>query len=371
MSKFDQQQTSIIAQEAVEWLLTFEENSGDTKALRKEFLQWIKLSPLHIKEFLYASSIYHDIQSSSSQLFFEEILKDQNTNVVALTDFDLEERSPEVPKRQNRNGWLLPVSMAAMMVLVLFAWLFLLPNENTGSDDVGSADMGQLYATNIGEQSTVLLPDGTSVRLNTNTQIKLNYSASFRSVELIDGEAIFDVAKDPDRPFKVNVGKTVAEALGTSFNVYRQNDKTIITVVEGVVKVIGDLTVDTPEKDDDINMDSKLPYQALKSGDQVIVQRNGEIDELAMVDPEKVTAWTSQRLVFEGVSLETVVNEINRYNLAQITLESPELKNRQISGVFSTHDPKILLTFLSKVSGILVERKSNEMGWYLSVSANN
>ena len=114
---------------------------------------------------------------------------------------------------------------------------------------------------------------------------------------------------------------------------------------------------------------SKSPsaYHTLKNGDQVTVINTGEVNELAMVDPESVTAWMTQRLVFESTTLETVIKEINRYNHAKITLNTPQLKMKKISDVFSTHDPKVLLDFLSKVGGVIVEAKEKQAGWNLSL----
>ncbi len=362
MSESSYKKTQLIAEEAIEWLLAFEdETPGNSEKLRIEFVQWLKLSPAHVKEFLYASNVFNEIQNNDTLSFIQETIESQQSNVIPFDDYKVEKSTPRQNSDQSKFSWKLSASVAALGAIFLLSWLLVTPSNE---------DHKQIYATNIGEQSTVLLSDGTSVKLNTDTRIKLNYTPEFRAVELINGEAIFDVAKDPTRPFKVNAGQTVAEALGTSFNVYKQHEKTIITVMEGIVKVTGNSN--QADEHQAIQTEQKPPpYHALKSGDQVTVKHTGEINELALVDPESVIAWTTQRLVFEGATLETVVNEMNRYNHSKITLHSPQLKLRKISGVFSTNDPEILLGFLSKVGGIIVKPQSGNAGWLLSLPTNS
>ncbi len=361
MSETSRKKTQLIAEEAVEWLLAFEdETSAQSDQLRVEFVQWLKSSPDHVKEFLYASNVFNEIQNNDTLSFIQQSIVEHGSNVVPIDEFTVKPPEPQQQTTQAKSRWQLSAAAATLATLFLLGWLLLVP---------GNEAQQEIYATDIGEQNTVLLSDGTSVKLNTDTKIRLNYSAEFRKVELIKGEAIFDVAKDRSRPFKVNAGQTVAEALGTSFNVYRQHEKTIITVMEGIVKVTGNsdktkAQLSTPDQP------IKPPYHALTSGDQVTVKHTGEINELALVDPESVIAWTTQRLVFEGATLETVINEMNRYNHSKIILNNPQLKQRKISGVFSTNDPEVLLGFLSKVGGIIIVPQANDQGWSLSLPTN-
>ena len=219
MSKIDQKNIAVIAEESAEWLMAFEEKEqANSEGLRIKFVQWSKLSPVHIKEFLYISNIYNEIQDSDTIASIEEALKELKAdNIIELSGFSDPKRYFIQPITQFNSSMKYVASIAAVCLLFVLVW-FLTPTD--------MANNKQLYSTNIGEQSSVLLEDGTLVKLNTKTTIKLDYTAEFRLVELVEGEAIFNVAKDPNRPFRVNAGQTVAEALGTSFNVYRQNEKT-------------------------------------------------------------------------------------------------------------------------------------------------
>ena len=96
----------------------------------------------------------------------------------------------------------------------------------------------QNYSAGLGEYRQVSLEDGSTIELNTNSQITVRLSQSSREVELVSGEAFFTVAPDKHSPFIVRIGDSKVQALGTAFNIYRQTqDQAAITVVEGVVRV--------------------------------------------------------------------------------------------------------------------------------------
>src|SRR5262249_53251968 len=97
-----------------------------------------------------------------------------------------------------------------------------------------------VYSTDIGEQRTIALKDGSRVELNARSKIKVLYSKERRSIELIEGQALFSVAKDPTRPFVVSSGNARVRAVGTQFDLYRKPVGTVVTVVEGRVAVRGD-----------------------------------------------------------------------------------------------------------------------------------
>src|SRR5690606_14686343 len=95
----------------------------------------------------------------------------------------------------------------------------------------------QVYSTGIGEQRTVKLADGSIVHLNTDSSLRVEYSPATREVHLVEGEALFVVAKEPARPFRVEAGQTTVQALGTQFNVYRRAGGIEVSVIEGAVRV--------------------------------------------------------------------------------------------------------------------------------------
>jgi len=93
------------------------------------------------------------------------------------------------------------------------------------------------FATAIGETSNVSLSDGSVIALGGDTQIRVALSENLRAIELTRGEALFKVAKDAARPFKVRAGNATIIAVGTEFNVERDSDRAVVSVTEGRVEV--------------------------------------------------------------------------------------------------------------------------------------
>src|SRR3569833_530869 len=129
----------------------------------------------------------------------------------------------------SRWAWA-PVFGAALVCLAILPFLFATPDLPTGE-----------YLTGIGEHRTIKLADGSRVAMNTQTRLRVRYSPHGRDIELIEGEALFSVALDPLRPFRVHARHTIVEALGTQFSIYLGNSGTKIAVTQGRVKVFENL----------------------------------------------------------------------------------------------------------------------------------
>jgi len=349
MTKIKNQNLKFIAEQAVEWLLVLEKDTKNQPEQRELFLNWLKMSPLHIEEFLFASNLIHNIKNANANEFIELAIKIKNKdNVIKLSDhvhddfdkpIEYEKKGPKI------FGFFAIAAVFALFVLGVF--LLISPPKIDGSN---------IYITKTGEQRSILLEDGTLVNMNTQTKIKLDFSKQFRRVELIQGEAVFNVAKDIKRPFRVYSGFAVAEAIGTSFNVYREDKITTITVVEGKVGVFN-------------HLDNKH-YPTLTQGEQITVNHTSKVAEVKRVNTDQAMSWTTRRLIFEKESLEKIVNEINRYSHRKIIINDPILKQKNISGVFGVNDPKALLIFLTKVGNINVQELNENKGWLLTLEDN-
>lgn len=207
------------------------------------------------------------------------------------------------------------------------------------------------YQTEVGEQKTVTLKDGSVVSLNTNSSIRVVFNDWQRSVYLLSGEAIFEVVHD-GRPFIVHSDEVQILAIGTKFNVYRQDDSVVVTVVEGKVSVQSPLEA------------AGEPTAAIKRvelalGEQVVVGRQVSFTEVAKTDLPQALAWTQKLLVFEDDPIRTVIQESNRYNKRQLRLEDSTLQARRISAVLSADDQKSLIAFLQQTNDLQVTRKKD------------
>lgn len=205
------------------------------------------------------------------------------------------------------------------------------------------------YQTAVGEQRSVVLSDGTVVTLNTSSEIEVRLGRNQRTVDLLSGEALFEVARDPARPFDVAAGKTTVRAVGTEFNVDRRPSGTTVTVVEGRVAVF---TADDPGANPGIRKVANVPVVA---GEQLIVAPN-TTPRASRVNPATATAWTQRKLVFEHRPLGEVAEELNRYNRERIEIQSPLLRAQQITGVFEANNPESFMSFLAKIPDVTVER---------------
>lgn len=190
------------------------------------------------------------------------------------------------------------------------------------------------YETQIGESRVVELADGSSIRLDTASRIKVRYSQNRRSIELIDGQAMFDVAHDAQRPFVVETREASVTAVGTVFEVRRVNGDTRIVLVQGAVDVAAHEGPASPKR--------MAPNQEAR------VRRDDT--KVATVDALAATSWTEGKLTFHDTPLRDAVAEVNRYLEAPIVLEADGVANTPVNGVFRSGDRD---AFVSATAGLL------------------
>ena len=347
-----------IAEQAAEWYLRMEEEGDATLAERQQFVAWLKASPAHIEEFMRVRAMHAQLAGIDADRLpdADELLRADESNVFALSSEPIGGELQAAKKTRAPVYWAAAASIVAVLFAIGFATLRLASPP---------ADLENRYMTALGEQRSILLSDGSVVELNTQSQLNVYYTDATRLVELVAGEAVFDVAKDSTRPFRVDAGTAIVEAVGTRFNVYRQNAQTVVTVVEGRVAVSQPKPSAKASGTQGPGAITELPVVELAPGNQVAVSAAGAISAPAAVDTRKATAWTERRLVFDGDTLATVARELNRYNRQQLTIADPALAQRTISGVFNANDPHTLFTFLEAVGGMRVETDPAGGGWTL------
>jgi transmembrane sensor len=221
------------------------------------------------------------------------------------------------------------------------------------------------YQTAHAEQRSWRMPDGSTVHLNSSSEIRVRFDARQRRIELVRGQALFQVAKDAQRPFWVYAGDTAVRAVGTEFDVYRQPGRTLISVLEGRVAVwrLPDdvfeharRALDSDGSDGMRQLIAQLDadQQALISGRSAeISQRGGTV--------RKTVAWLQRQVVFDHDPLGSAIEEFNRYAERHIRVDGMELRATQISGIFSAYDAESFLRFLERQPDIRVQRGSEEI----------
>lgn len=185
------------------------------------------------------------------------------------------------------------------------------------------------YETGIGETRVVPLEDGSLVTLNTQSKVTVAYSAQRRDISLAAGEALFDVAKDKERPFVVLAGGMQVRAVGTSFTVRLvPNEPVQVLVREGVVEV---KRPDVPT----------APPVRVAAGSQALAPDDAPIVAASLTKSEvdKALAWRIGRIVFEGETLRKAVADFARYSDTRIVIDDPAVSNMTITGLFVSNDP--------------------------------
>ena len=331
-----------IQAEAADWVLTLEDGALDW-VTRERLLAWLKASPAHIDEFLLASAVWRELDGidADEQVVVDQLLVEAGDNVVTLG----KPASPEPALSGRRRPWLHATwisGLAATMAIVAFVFF-------------GGRHDGPIhYETGTGQQTLFTLSDGSIVHLNTQSALEVEMTASSRELALLSGEAMFEVVKDPARPFRVTAGGVIVEAVGTAFNVYRHGGQVQVTVVEGEVSVAQAATVPV--------ITAPTGPVRLSAGQEAVSNASGEIAQVEAPDLEKRTAWREQRLVFREDSLSDVAAEFNRYNALQIIVE--DAATRRITATFDAHDPQSFIAFLERDTGLSVRRygKTVEVG---------
>jgi transmembrane sensor len=184
----------------------------------------------------------------------------------------------------------------------------------------------ETYRTAVGTRSSFKLPDGSVATLDTDSIIQADFSPQERTVRLLKGQALFDVAKHKPIPFRVYAGDRCITAVGTQFNVRLDGARLRVTLVEGRVKV---------SEADPIQQQSPQTNMILTPGEE-LDERVGQSMLVTRVDLAKVQSWKDGLIVFEDEPLSQAVAELNRYSAKPIAIGDPSISNLRVTGVFNT-----------------------------------
>ena len=209
---------------------------------------------------------------------------------------------------------------------------------------------GEHYSTPVGGLRTLALADGSQVTLNTNTSLRVLLSETQRRVVLEHGEAFFCVAKDPSRPFAVDVAGQSVIAVGTQFSVRRDVDDVQVVVTEGKVNL---------RQISDHSREAPTPLGegavALAHNAKVIVNRHSASDMQALL------SWRSGFLSFHDTPLSEAVAEFNRYNTRKIVIADASIANIRVGGNFRPNNADTFLWLLEKGFPVEVQWNSQQI----------
>ncbi len=178
------------------------------------------------------------------------------------------------------------------------------------------------YRSAIGDIKVISLSDGSRVTLNTNTAIHVALSAGERRIELKQGEAFFEVAKDPRRPFVVSTAGKHVIAVGTKFSVFRGTLDTRVVVTEGQVKV------EEFRDGSAVGPVTELPAGSIAQAGSAGVL----VKHTTLTEAETYTSWRSGYITLRDTELASAVAEFNRYNSKQLVIDDPSIASLRIGG---------------------------------------
>jgi transmembrane sensor len=327
-----------IKREAGVWLARLDKEPL-SELEREQLRRWLASSKFH-EEYLHRLTANWDRMDALSELAPLFPLKANETE--------------SQPAWHRFNGW---IAVSAMSVMVLLA--VVLSDRQTPVHEPVAQSRATTYNTAIGEISNVQLPDGSSVKLNTNSLVEVDFDGQLRTVTLLRGEANFKVASDPRKPFVVHSGTGTVWAVGTQFNVRLLSSGVDVTVTEGLVKVMAGMDV-RPGQGDASNVNENAEHQVMiQAGQSVRYSQVIATPEIHLQEElVQKLAWQQGSLIFKGETLQEAIEEISRYTEQQLVIVDPAINNIPIGGRFKTDDIEGLIVALNKNFNIRSEQIS-------------
>lgn len=292
-----------IHEQAADWLLRLRDASD--AGARAEFEAWLEADPAHAAAF---ESVQSSWRALGEQAAAPELLAMRRDALARAHGRGSRRWAPGgIDRRRTAAGIAALVAVPAGAVW----WLSARTSE------------AHTFRTGIGEQRVATLSDGSRVSLDANTLLRVAYSRELRLIELDEGRAHFEVARDPSRPMKVRAGAKTVTALEAAFVVEREPDqRVVVTLVEGKAAVLGG------------------PGASIEMApQQQLVADAGARPQLRRdVDVERALAWREGKLVFDDESLSEAALRMNNYSTRKIVVEGHAAESLRVSGVFHAGD---------------------------------
>lgn len=323
-----------VQEQAAIWLAKLD---GDqpSKATLIAFRQWVNKDDSHRQAFEQLAARWGEL------------------NRLTQLSMPSEQRQQQAPVANNVLGisqsWASGAVMASVLLLVLTLWQW-------------PADSNGIYSTAIGEQQTVQLNDGSVLRLNTNSRLRVDYSEQRRGIYLLQGEAHFEVAHNPEKPFEVYAGTGLVRAVGTAFSVRMQPKAVVVLVNDGVVEIDKlippSATLPATPAATTTGAQPNAELAQLHAGTQGTYQRDTP-EQVTLEQPEALDselAWLDGMLEFRNENLQDLVDEISRYTTLSIVVLDNKTRERKVGGLFKVGDTQAMLEALELSFGVQVDR---------------
>jgi transmembrane sensor len=356
MTPSQERMRKVAAMQAAEWFVAH--RSGEMSEMQRDaFIDWLRASQLHVREYLaltgFASDLGHAARAIATPT--DLLVAQARAERTRVTPLFLEAHEGVAVRAQRwpaSRVWIAACTFAVLALSVAFFGFRWLEGRTH-------------YSTAHAEQRSWRLKDGSTVHLNSSSAIRIDFDEKRRYVELLEGQAVFQVRKDPARPFWVHVGDTIVKAVGTQFDVQRLSQGALVSVMEGRVAIwrVADASAEQIARviEPDSGAGFPAPIARLDAGQQArIVLDEAKVSKRSD-DVRKTVAWLQRQIVFDHDPLGAAVDEFNRYNELRIRLDDPGLRAVEISGIFSAYDTESFIRFLERQPGMRLRRAGNEV----------
>ncbi|MPY68779.1 MAG: DUF4880 domain-containing protein [Alphaproteobacteria bacterium] len=332
------------ATEAARWLVSLEEDPDDA-SLRARFDAWLATSPVNAVAWRHTAEIY-DLMEKVPPAHAEHWRRRAGARdrIASLQGRDmpaLRQARPAGPPRRRRLIVAAVMAMAACLAVVLLPSVLLWLEAD--------------HVTSTAEQRSLALQDGSTIRLAPDSAVAIDYTADRRLVRLIRGEAFFDVAAMPSRPFRVVARNLTVTVLGTHFDVRLGEDEAVVAVRQGRVNVG---PASTPAR--------RAATERLDAGNWMRIDRSGAVRR-GTVPPNEVGAWLDGQIVARDRRLSDVVDDLRRYYAGMIVLADRQFGEQAVSGVYNVADPVAAMRAVVGAHGGVVHQVSP---WIIVVSGS-
>jgi len=374
---------TIINEEAAQWVLLLEDTPELSKKQIAQLNAWVATSNVHRECLENMVNSWGEMDLLSSVMLPQEMRKTSMfSTLLAKLFFPILAIYAFLSTCIKQKNQLLRPVVAMSILVCVMTWLMISLNPT------GTKTEDFVFNTEMGEHLSHVMPDGSILWLNSSTTIKVDYSKDYRRINLIKGEAHFEVAKDATRPFEVYADDRLVRAIGTAFTVHKVKGAIEVLVSEGTVElaIVDNTLVVIPddyqaiqvEQNFQQNTEEKVTSQnpsivatkpptkvkkmlgTLTAGQRISIPiHNDNISEIDELDSSEVTrflSWKEGKLVFAGESLEEVIKEITRHTTVQIDVLDPKLKSMRIGGQFQVGETDTLFYVLESGFGISVNK---------------
>lgn len=318
--------------EAIKWFVRMHDDQR-TAADERAFERWLGEEPAHEEQYERLKRIWKDVGGTADA--------HQVTRLRANARIESRSRAPSLSRL--RRVAAAAVIGGAVATLALLGYPYV--------------PIDRSYETAVGERRTIVLPDGSELTLNTDTQIRVSYDFGLRKIDLEQGQALFKVASNRWRPFLVDAGDRTIRAIGTEFDVYRKAGEVRVALIEGKISITPDAL--PPQIVASPQPQSHVEEIVLTAGRSVSITPAGAVETPAERIDE-ATAWLQGQLVFNDQPLGEAVAEINRYSTRKIVVVDEGLAELRVTGVFSTDRVDSFLEAVRLSLPVVVQRASDD-----------